>query len=91
MKAATATKAAIMEAPATLAPSIAPRSKRVKKSWGNLRAPTTTKRKESSGTVDMNMGVDAAETKSTSTSLNPEADGRQWSFSFRKRSGAGGP
>lgn len=92
-KAATATKAAIMEAPATLAPSIAPRSKRVKKSWGNLRAPTTTKRKESSGTVDMDMGAGAgvAETRSTSTSLNPEADGRQWSFSFRKRSGAGGP
>lgn len=81
-KAATTAKAAI-----THAPSIVPRSKRVKKSWGNLKAPTTTKRKESTGSVD----IGVAETRSTSTSLNPEEDGRQWSFSFRKRSGAGGP
>lgn len=83
--AATATKAAITQSPIIQAPSIAPRSKRVKKSWGNLKAPTTTKRKESGASVVVE------ETRSTSTSLNPEEDGRQWSFSFRKRSGAGGP
>lgn len=88
--ATTATKAAITQAPViqepiTQAPSVVPRSKRVKKSWGNLKAPTTTKRKESGGSMVVE------ETRSTSTSLNPEEDGRQWSFSFRKRSGAGGP
>lgn len=67
----------------TQAPSIAPRSKRVKKSWGNLKAPTTTKRKESSGEGEV-----AVETRTTSSSLQPEEGGREWSFSFRRRSGA---
>ncbi|KAH8154999.1 uncharacterized protein LAJ45_00007 [Morchella importuna] len=63
--------------------------KRGKKTWGNLKAGTMPKRKDSGSSSIYNGAPAPVEERSTSTSLQPESKGdRDWSFSFRKRSGA---
>ncbi|KAI5850541.1 hypothetical protein DFP73DRAFT_591406 [Morchella snyderi] len=63
---------------------------RGKKTWGNLKAPTQPKRKDSGASSIYNGAPAPVEMRSTSSSLQPEASkgDRDWSFSFRKRSGA---